>query len=473
MKILYRFHLFVLLPALLCLVVLSLLLARLSSNALVAEQDNRLRLITLQTRSLMELSLTRVENDLTTLLASGHLGQYFMYDAVGETDFVEDIRATMEENFLALNRAKPEYASLRIFRTDGHGIVNITGQHRAYRYPDPGQAEWFTAALKLAAGKFHISTISPCLEHQAPSITVSQLFYYKNSSRAVVSIQLHCQPFFAQLLKETGLGQGTEVCLVDRRGTIVAHDDETKVGQSVTDAALFRVASAEEVRVRIHENDPDGQPSQTASLGLQMTDGVLLISRPLSEVTAVTKALRLNLITASLIVALCLIILITLTVRSVIRPLQQLERLTGQIARGDLNSRLTIQDSGEIGSLASSFNRMTEALQQAQESLRNELDERERGRQEREKLIAELQKALAEVKTLSGFLPICAACKKIRDDKGYWNQIESYIRDHTDAEFSHGICPDCVKKLYPEFAEGQNSEFRSQESGDDNQKKTS
>lgn len=70
-------------------------------------------------------------------------------------------------------------------------------------------------------------------------------------------------------------------------------------------------------------------------------------------------------------------------------------------------------------------------------------------RDERERLIAELQEALDKVKVLSGFLPICASCKRIRDDKGYWNQIESYIRDHSEAEFSHGICPDCAEKLYP------------------------
>lgn len=62
-----------------------------------------------------------------------------------------------------------------------------------------------------------------------------------------------------------------------------------------------------------------------------------------------------------------------------------------------------------------------------------------------------IQKALAEVKALSGLLPICAGCKKIRDDKGYWNQIESYIRDHSEADFSHGICPDCARELYPDF----------------------
>ena len=63
-----------------------------------------------------------------------------------------------------------------------------------------------------------------------------------------------------------------------------------------------------------------------------------------------------------------------------------------------------------------------------------------------------LKDALAKIKTLSGFLPICSACKKIRDDKGYWNQIESYIREHSEAEFSHSICPECTKKLYPEYS---------------------
>lgn len=79
------------------------------------------------------------------------------------------------------------------------------------------------------------------------------------------------------------------------------------------------------------------------------------------------------------------------------------------------------------------------------------ITERKQMEEEREQLIAKLHKSLAEVKTLSGLLPICASCKKIRDDKGYWNQIELYIKKHSEAEFSHGICPDCAKKLYPEM----------------------
>jgi len=79
-----------------------------------------------------------------------------------------------------------------------------------------------------------------------------------------------------------------------------------------------------------------------------------------------------------------------------------------------------------------------------------DITERKNAEGERTRLILELTEALSHVKMLSGLLPICASCKKIRDDRGYWNQIESYIRQHSEAEFTHGICPDCLARLYPE-----------------------
>jgi GAF domain-containing protein len=72
--------------------------------------------------------------------------------------------------------------------------------------------------------------------------------------------------------------------------------------------------------------------------------------------------------------------------------------------------------------------------------------------EEAERLIGELKEALANIKTLKGLIPICASCKKIRTDEGFWQQVDVYIRDHSEVEFSHGICPDCLKKLYPEFS---------------------
>lgn len=88
---------------------------------------------------------------------------------------------------------------------------------------------------------------------------------------------------------------------------------------------------------------------------------------------------------------------------------------------------------------------------------------RKRMEKEREILIAELQDALKKIKTLSGLVPICASCKKIRDDKGYWNQLEIYIQEHTQAEFSHGLCPDCMKKLYPDIFSNLQEEKKNNE----------
>ena len=84
--------------------------------------------------------------------------------------------------------------------------------------------------------------------------------------------------------------------------------------------------------------------------------------------------------------------------------------------------------------------------------------ERQKAEAARLVLIQSLQDALAHVKLLSGLLPICAGCKKIRDDKGYWSQVESYIQKHSEAKFSHSMCPDCFKKLYPNLKVGDSSD---------------
>ena len=80
--------------------------------------------------------------------------------------------------------------------------------------------------------------------------------------------------------------------------------------------------------------------------------------------------------------------------------------------------------------------------------LAREIEERKRAEAEREVVIAELRDVLSNVKQLRGLLPICASCKRIRDDHG-WNDVEEYIRKHSEADFTHGICPDCAKRLYP------------------------
>jgi len=122
--------------------------------------------------------------------------------------------------------------------------------------------------------------------------------------------------------------------------------------------------------------------------------------------------------------------------RVLTRPLLRLAGAAETYGRGGTQQPVIVTSDDEVGDLARVFNEMVE--------------NRRRIEAERERLIEELRKTLGEVKTLRGFLPICSSCKKIRSDQGSWQQVESYIRDHSDAEFSHGICPECAQALYPE-----------------------
>jgi hypothetical protein len=101
--------------------------------------------------------------------------------------------------------------------------------------------------------------------------------------------------------------------------------------------------------------------------------------------------------------------------------------------------------------LVKPYNLLFRQLKQNEEALREERDR--------------LQQYIDTVKVLSGLLPICASCKKIRDDKGYWSQVETYIERHSGAQFTHGICPDCAQRLYPEMFAGVDAEKLKQEKG--------
>lgn len=92
----------------------------------------------------------------------------------------------------------------------------------------------------------------------------------------------------------------------------------------------------------------------------------------------------------------------------------------------------------------------TAELAKVNSQLQHDIAMRKLAEHEREKLISELQDAMSRIKTLSGLLPTCAWCRKVRDDDGYWKKVETYIEEHSDASFTHGICPECLQKNDPE-----------------------
>ena len=164
-----------------------------------------------------------------------------------------------------------------------------------------------------------------------------------------------------------------------------------------------------------------------------------------------------------------LLLLSTILARRISFSLTSHLRALGAVAQrvaesGSLDSHADVAGPDDVRALASSFNAMIDRVRSSNEELERRVEERTaelsianeellRINLEKEMAIDGLKEALNKISTLRGLLPICAACKKIRDDKGYWNQIETYIMEHTDADFSHGICPDCAKELYGEYLE--------------------
>ena len=144
--------------------------------------------------------------------------------------------------------------------------------------------------------------------------------------------------------------------------------------------------------------------------------------------------------------ALFLVALLTLAFLSVYETAKQL--ILPNIAIWESHIA-TIIFGAAISTLAAYFVLMK--YERINRRLNNEIDEHKRLEEELRKLNMELQGAIDNVKTLSGFLPICASCKKIWDDQGYWKLIESYLSEHTDVDFTHSICPDCAKELYPQL----------------------
>lgn len=165
-------------------------------------------------------------------------------------------------------------------------------------------------------------------------------------------------------------------------------------------------------------------------------DSWTLIAEVSSNVVfASANRLRDNIIITAVIIGVIFLILAYIFSRSVTMPIEELSNATHEIDKGNFDIEIKYKSEDEIGQLSSSFIKMAKTLKDYRSNIST--------------YTAELEEALDKVKLLSGMLPICASCKKIRDDKGYWSQIETYIKSHSEAEFTHSLCPDCVQKLYP------------------------
>ncbi len=193
-----------------------------------------------------------------------------------------------------------------------------------------------------------------------------------------------------------------------------------------------------------------------------IANGLVVVEIFQEEVASFKKSIMIISAAVSILTFLITIILTWILAEYITFPIRNLTRVTEKVSEGDLDCSVNINRSDEFGVLASTFNSMVSNLKKAHmeitsantelSNLKNNLELIVEVRTlELQKSNNELNNALSEVKDLKGLLPICASCKKIREDNGYWSQLESYISKHSHAEFTHSICPNCAKKLYPNF----------------------
>ncbi len=258
----------------------------------------------------------------------------------------------------------------------------------------------------------------------------------------------------------TNQAEGVLVAEIPARDIIVAHLSEAG------DHMGFQVRGGE--RVLFSQDFVDGVRSQRFDIPLTTAAPLegLGLTMQIENRRQVSLWWLIPIYAASggILLALSTVVARRISV-SVTSHLAALEMVARRVAEsGSLDSHAEVAGPDDVRALASSFNAMIDRVRSAKEDLERQVAARTAElsaaneelrclNHDKELAIAGLREALNKISSLRGLLPICAACKRIRDDKGYWKHVETYISERSEADFSHGICPDCAKQLYGEYWE--------------------
>lgn len=334
-------------------------------------------------------------------------------------------------------------------------IFNIKGQvlssaSRTSLRPNPNNYSW--SALK---NRFHESprgqTYFGPIENDKngePFMVLAVPFtnFQTGEVKGVLASRIRINLIWNNVVRKP-VGQSGIIYIANKKGLIVSHPNPSIV--------LRKVVMEKSSQTNFH-TDLDGEKIirvvEDVDLGNQAFS--IYVDRPASEALALT-------IQSVIIISVFILFFLVaggasgvFFTKKIIRPIESLASTAQKIEGGDLACGSAIKSDNELGMLSQAFNNMVTRLlkeismlkssEDALQESKNELDNRVKER------TAYLQQALDEVKILRGILPICSYCKNIRNDDGYYEQIEGYIHKHSGVDFSHTICPTCAKKYYPE-----------------------
>ena len=303
-------------------------------------------------------------------------------------------------------------------------------------------------------------------QHGNLVLNLSGPLFWENRLVGVIVIESRVRNFLSLVQDYSGLGRTGETLIVkrDKAGNSVfmlptRFGKEDAVGRALLKGKNYasNYSFAGE-KVLMDCIDYREQPVLAIGRYVEATGWGIVVKIDKEEAYAPVNSLRRMSVLMVLLGVVVVLVVALYIAAGISAPIDQLSAVAGKIAAGDLTRKADPSTNDEVGDLARSFNKMVDGLLSASADLHKKVGElrlevtaHEQSEREKECLIEQLQNALAEIKTLQGIMPICASCKKIRDDQGLWSQVEAYISDHSEAEFTHGLCPDCAKALYPEI----------------------
>lgn len=359
---------------------------------------------------------------------------------IGELpDVKERKRSRVQPLLIDLHTQHTQYSN--IFITDIEG--NVWASALPSQGVNVADRRYFRNAIatnRFSSGDYLVSRFTNKLV-----ISFAHPYTDRSGSVAGVIVLGFDLDHYRRLLSTEELRVGKSYLLLDYRGVVLARpvNPEEFVGKQYNAEQFKRMEQGPDEDL-IVEMGMDGRERLIAYRKLRLDSEqipymYIRAAIPTHEVLSqANRHLLMNAMTFSVFLLLALMLAWFIGKRSIADRIALLERASNEMAHGDLAVRVSERiQGGELGSLGRTFDHMAQQLLSRDE--------------ERTKLILELQSALADIKILQGILPICSSCKKIRNEEGVWTQLEGYISKHTNAQFSHGMCTECAKKLYPEY----------------------
>lgn len=345
-------------------------------------------------------------------------------------------------------------SSYNYFRLNERGLPEeLITSRESYNLKE---RSWYKTAVR--AGKATWSSIYTFKANSEIGLTAVLPVYQGKQLMGVIQSAFSLS-FIKEFLRELPMKGNHRIFIFENTGFLVGTSNDTQVVVKDSGGKLHRVG-LDEVRdpiiksaylsgalsqaVERGETVPFLQGGESYYLrtirfsgdfGLQWTIAVADIREDFTA--GLEKVLKQNLLISALAALLCMIFGIMI-LRKVIEPVLTLSNAVKIFTSDQRIADFRIEGPGEIRELSRGFFVMAKEIRKMVSKLETRVTEK----------TGELEESLEEIKTLTGLLPICAKCKKIRDDKGYWNKIESYIERHTDVLFSHGLCSECAEKLY-------------------------